>query len=62
MEVHILNGNAMHQCLGLGQTAEDAAGLLLHRIGEGTAGNHGVNAGVVPVGMVVIDRHIEFQG
>ena len=58
----LLNGHPMHQRLGLGQPPEDSPGPLLDRFGQTAARNHGVDPGIVPMCVEVIDRHIKLQG
>ena len=51
----------MHMRLCFGQTPEDAAGFSLDRFRQSTAGYHGVDPGIVSVGVVVVHLHIELE-
>ena len=55
------NVHSMHLGLGLGQAVENLSGCFLYRVGQGAGNNHGVNPGIMTVGMVVMHRHVEFE-
>ena len=61
VKMDIGDSNTVNECLGFRQPPENVTCPLFYRIGESAVGNHGINAGVMPVGMVVMHGHVELE-